>query len=55
MSYTPLNDVKTELESLNTEQDGQTIIQNRIEGLLQKLIDEQKKTNKLLEKIYSHE
>ena len=53
MSYTPLTDVKTELESLNTEQDGQTIIQDRIVSLLETLIQQQKETNKLLQKIYN--
>ena len=52
MSYTPLTDLDNELKDLNVEQDGQTIIQDRVVQLLEKLIKEQKLTNKLLNKIY---
>lgn len=55
MSYTPITDVKTELEDLNTEQDGQTIIQSSLRDILNELLEEQKMTNKLLKKIYNPE
>ena len=55
MSYTPLTDVKTELEDLNTEQDGQTVLQSSLRDLLNELLDEQRLTNKLLKKIYNPE
>ena len=55
MSYTPLTDLNDELESLNAEQDGQTIIQDRMVEMLANLIELQTETNKLLKKIYNHE
>ena len=55
MSYTPLTDVKTELEDLNTEQDSQTILQTSLRDLINELLEEQRLTNKLLKKIYNPE
>ena len=55
MSYTPLTDVNTELEALNAEQDGQTILQTSLRDILNELLVEQQLTNKLLKKIYNPE
>ena len=55
MSYTPLTDVNTELEALNAEQDGQTLLQKDIKGLLIELITEQRITNKYFQQIVGDE
>jgi len=62
MSYTPLTNVETELQevntaldNLNTEQDEQSIYQKQIRTLLANILEQQIETNKLLNKIYSHE
>ena len=62
MSYTPLTnvestltDINTELGSLNTEQDNQSVYQKHIRTILENILEQQIETNKLLNKIYNPE